>query len=172
MWQNDFAYYMIIGWSWVYLSTVLDDFLRSIIAWKLCSNLRDGDVTDTLDVAMVVSGYGSATALHKPRLLSDNGPSFIRGKLADYIKVRKISYVRGAPISTPRSRRSSSTAITSATMKPERRNARRRLLRRGTSHPQPARKDQATDHRAWALATPHVYRLYAATAASLHSQSP
>ena len=33
----------------MYLSTVLDDFSRYIIAWKLCSTMRAEDVTDTLD---------------------------------------------------------------------------------------------------------------------------
>ena len=47
MWQTDFTYFKIIGWGWMYLSTVLDDFSRYIIAWKLCSNMRAEDVTDT-----------------------------------------------------------------------------------------------------------------------------
>lgn len=32
MWQTDFTYFKIIGWGWVYLSTVLDDYSRLIIA--------------------------------------------------------------------------------------------------------------------------------------------
>ena len=51
MWQTDFTYFKIIGWGWMYLSTVLDDFSRYIIAWKLCTNMRAEDVTDTLDLA-------------------------------------------------------------------------------------------------------------------------
>jgi transposase InsO family protein len=27
----------VIGWGWFYLSTVLDDFSRYIVAWKLCT---------------------------------------------------------------------------------------------------------------------------------------
>lgn len=73
MWQTDFTYFKIIGWGWMYLSTVLDDFSRYIIAWKLCTNMRAEDVTDTLDRALAASGCDSATVLHKPRLLSDNG---------------------------------------------------------------------------------------------------
>jgi transposase InsO family protein len=52
MWQTDFTYFKIIGWGWMYLSTVLDDFSRYIIAWKLCSTMRAEDVTDTLDLTL------------------------------------------------------------------------------------------------------------------------
>jgi len=32
MWQTGFSYFKIIGWSWYYLSTILDDYSRYIIA--------------------------------------------------------------------------------------------------------------------------------------------
>jgi len=67
----------------MYLSTVLDDYSRYIIAWKLCTNMRAEDVTDTLDLALAASGCDSAKVLHKPRLHSDNGPSYIADELAD-----------------------------------------------------------------------------------------
>ncbi len=73
MWQTDFTYFKIIGWGWMYLSTVLDDFSRYIIAWKLCTNMRAEDVTDTLDLALKASGCDSATVLHKPRARSSAG---------------------------------------------------------------------------------------------------
>lgn len=56
MWQTDFTYFKIIGWGWIYLSTVLDDYSRYIIAWKLRSTMRAEDVTDTLDMALIASG--------------------------------------------------------------------------------------------------------------------
>jgi len=97
MWQTDFTYFKIIGWGWMYLSTVLDDYSRYIIAWKLCSTMRAEDVTDTLDMALAASGCDQAHVHHRPRLLSDNGPSYIAGELADYIEAQRMSHIRGAP---------------------------------------------------------------------------
>jgi putative transposase len=56
MWQTDFTYLKVIGWGWFYLSTTLDDSSRYIIAWKLCTTMKAGDVTDTLELALQASG--------------------------------------------------------------------------------------------------------------------
>ena len=98
MWQTDFTYFKIIGWGWVYLSTVLDDFSRYVIAWKLCTTMRAEDVTDTLELALTASGCDHVRVLHKPRLLSDNGPSYIARELAEWIEANGMSHVRGAPL--------------------------------------------------------------------------
>ncbi len=68
--------------------TILDDYSRYIIAWKLCTTMKSGDVTDTLDLALQASGCDQATVLHKPRLLSDNGSSYISSELADWLEDR------------------------------------------------------------------------------------
>ncbi len=77
LWQTDFTYLKVIGWGWFYLSTVLDDFSRYITAWKLCSAMKVEDVTATLDLALKASGLDQAKVVHRPRLLSDNGSSYI-----------------------------------------------------------------------------------------------
>jgi transposase InsO family protein len=53
LWQTDFTYLKVIGWGVLrtHLSTILDDFSRFIVAWKLCTTMRAGDVTDTLELA-------------------------------------------------------------------------------------------------------------------------
>lgn len=60
MWQTDFTYLKIIGWGWYYLSTILDDFSRYVIAWKLCTTMKAEDVTDTLQLALTASGCDEA----------------------------------------------------------------------------------------------------------------
>ena len=52
LWQTDFTYLKVIGWGWFYLSTILDDYSRYIIAWKLCTNMKADDVTATLTLAL------------------------------------------------------------------------------------------------------------------------
>jgi len=97
LWQTDFTYLKVIGWGWFYLSTVLDDFSRYIIAWKLCSTMKAEDVTATLELALSASGLDGTNVAHRPRLLSDNGSSYIAGDLAIWLKGQGITHVRGAP---------------------------------------------------------------------------
>ncbi|ANP35512.1 integrase [Phaeobacter gallaeciensis] len=96
LWQTDFTYLKVIGWGWFYLSTILDDYSRYNIAWKLFTTMKSGDVTDTLDLALQASGCDQAKVLHKPRLLSDNGSGYISGELADWLEDRQMDHVRGA----------------------------------------------------------------------------
>lgn len=65
MWQTDFTYLKVIGWGWYYLITILDDFSRYVIAWKLCTNMQTKDVTDTLELALAASGCDQLTVLHR-----------------------------------------------------------------------------------------------------------
>lgn len=97
LWQTDFTYLKVIGWGWFYLSTILDDYSRYIIAWKLCTNMKVGDVTDTLELALQASGCDQVSVRHKPRLLSDNGSSYISGDLAEWLDDKGMDHVRGAP---------------------------------------------------------------------------
>jgi len=97
LWQTDFTYLKVIGWGWFYLSTVLDDFSRYIVAWKLCAGMKAEDVTATLDLALRASGLHQAKPADRPRLLSDNGSSYVAGDLAKWLDTHKIKHIRGAP---------------------------------------------------------------------------
>ena len=151
--------------------------------------MRAEDVTDTLDMALAASGCDQATSTHRPRLLSDNGPSYIAGELAEYIEAQRMNHVRGAPFHPqtqgkierwhqtlknrillenyflPGDLERQIDAVRRALQppplprEPEQRDARRRLLRQGRGHHPTARKDQATDHRTSTLAASTESRL-------------
>ena len=97
LWQTDFTYLQVVAWGWYYLSTVLDDYSRYIIAWTLQTSMQASDVTETLDLARAKTGVDRVRVAHRPRLLSDNGPCYVSGELADYLETHKITHTRGAP---------------------------------------------------------------------------
>jgi transposase InsO family protein len=59
--------------------------------------MKAEDVTDTLKLALRASGSDQARVNHKPRLLSDNGSSYISGDLAKWLDKQHMKHVRGAP---------------------------------------------------------------------------
>ena len=97
MWQTDFTYFKVIGWGWFFLSTVLDDYSRRILSWKLFTTMNAEDVQETLDMAIAETGTDQVIVKHRPRLLSDNGPCYISGELKKYLKDQEMDHTRGAP---------------------------------------------------------------------------
>jgi putative transposase len=84
LWQTDFTYFKIVGWGWYFLSTVLDDYSRYIISWKLTTTMSADDVKLTLDDAIEKTGVNQVMVKHRPRLLqqgkgADAGASFGAG---------------------------------------------------------------------------------------------
>ena len=59
--------------------------------------MKASDVTETLELALEASGCDDVTVVHKPRLLSDNGSSYVAGDLADFLEDKGMDHVRGAP---------------------------------------------------------------------------
>ena len=97
LWQTDFTYLKDIGRGLCYLSTTLDDYSRYVIAWKPCTTMKAADATDTQELALVASACNQATVVHKPKLLSDNGSSYVAADWAEYLEEKGMDHVRGVP---------------------------------------------------------------------------
>lgn len=97
LWQTDFTYFKIIGWGWYYLASILDDYSRYIIAWKLYTSMETEDVKDLLEQAVKTTGVQHVEVRHRPRLLSDNGPCYLSKKLAEYLEEKEMTHTRGRP---------------------------------------------------------------------------
>lgn len=97
LWQTDFTYFHIVHWGWYYLSTVMDDFSRKILAWKLCKGMGADEVKETIDMALKNTGVSHVKIFQKPRLLSDNGPCYISSSLKAYLKDKSMDHTRSAP---------------------------------------------------------------------------
>jgi transposase len=97
LWQTDFTYFKITGWGWYYFSSILDDYSRYIITWKLFSSMSAADVQELLDHAIKKTGVTRIKVRHRPRLLSDNGPCYMSGQLKNYLEEQEINHIRGRP---------------------------------------------------------------------------
>jgi transposase InsO family protein len=98
LWQTDFTYFKLQGWGWYYLSNVLDDFSRYILAWKLTPTMAATDVEDTLTTALAGAGLLTRVRVrHRPRLLSDNGPAYLSAELRSFLEAQGMPHTRGAP---------------------------------------------------------------------------
>jgi hypothetical protein len=63
----------------------------------LLNTMSATDVSDTLQVALQASGLNQVKVLHRPRLLSDNGSSYVSSELGDWLEDHGISHIRGRP---------------------------------------------------------------------------
>jgi putative transposase len=94
MWQTDFTYFKIIGWGWYYLSSVLDDYSRYIVAWELCEGMKAEDAESTINKALA---HAQLPKSNRPKLLSDNGSSYIAQDFKKFLHDENITPVHGRP---------------------------------------------------------------------------
>jgi hypothetical protein len=113
--------------------------------------MKAQDVTATLDLALAASGLDQMNVVHRPRLLSDNGSSYVASDLADWLDKQNIEHVRGAPIiRRPRAKssagikRSRTASCLSTTTYPAISNARSPPSWRTTTMPAITRASQST----------------------------
>ena len=76
---------------------MLDDYSRFIVAWRLCTAMAASDVSATLEEALAFSELEQVTVDHRPRLLSDNGRSYVSSEMAAWLEAQDMTHTRGRP---------------------------------------------------------------------------
>ena len=94
MWQSDFTYFKIIGWGWYYLSTILDDYSRFIIAWDLREQMTSKDVMPSVDIALKLTGLTKENA---PKMLTDNAKCYLSAEILAFFGGKGIKPINGKP---------------------------------------------------------------------------
>ena len=64
---------------------------------EMCSGMSSEDVKETLDRAIAFTGVHDTAVVHRPRLLSDNGPCYISKDLFEYLEKQRMDHTRGRP---------------------------------------------------------------------------
>jgi putative transposase len=97
MWATDASYFRVVGWGYYYLVTVMDDYSRFILAWKLQKDMSANSFIEVIQEAVDATGMTDVPVEDRTRLLSDNGAGYVSRTFRDYLRLVGISHILAAP---------------------------------------------------------------------------
>jgi len=97
MWATDASYFKVVGWGYYYLVTVMDDYSRFILAWKLQKDMSANSLIEVIQEAVDATGMTEVPVEDRTRLLSDNGAGYVSRSFRDYLHLVGIRHILAAP---------------------------------------------------------------------------
>ena len=97
MWATDASYFRVVRWGYYYMVTVMDDYSRSILAWKLQLDMTADSLIQVVQLAIDATGMTEVPLEDRTRLLSDNGSGYVSRAFRDYLGLVGIRHILAAP---------------------------------------------------------------------------
>jgi transposase InsO family protein len=97
MWATDASYFRVSGWGYYYMVTVMDDYSRSILAWKLQVDMTADSLIQVVQLAIDATRMTEVPLEDRTKLLSDNGSGYVSRAFRDYLNLVGIRHIRAAP---------------------------------------------------------------------------
>ena len=97
MWATDASYFKVVGWGYYYLVTVMDDYSRFILGWKLQKDMSSDSLIEVVQEAVDATGMTDVPVDNRTRLLSDNGSGYVSRAFRDYLNLVGIGHILAAP---------------------------------------------------------------------------
>ena len=97
MWATDASYFRVVGWGYYYLVTVMDDYSRFILGWKLQKDMSANSLIEVVQEAVDVTGMTDVPVEDRTKLLSDNGSGYVSKAFRDYLRLVGIGHILSAP---------------------------------------------------------------------------
>lgn len=97
MWSTDCSYFKVPGWGYYYLVTVMDDYSRFILGWKMQTDMSANSLIEVVQQAVDATGMTDVPVVDRTRLLSDNGSGYVSRAFNDYLRLVSIDHIRSAP---------------------------------------------------------------------------
>ena len=96
-WQSDATFFKAKMWGWYYLISVLDDYSRRILAWRLQKTMDAGAFSEVVELACESTGVDQLPPLDRPRLVTDRGPALISQDFGDYLEAHGLGHILASP---------------------------------------------------------------------------
>jgi transposase InsO family protein len=97
MWATDASYFKVVGWGYYYLVTVMDDYSRFILGWKLQKDMSANSLIEVVQEAVDATGMTDVPVENRAKLLSDNGAGYVSRAFRDYLNLVGIGHILAAP---------------------------------------------------------------------------
>ena len=97
LWATDASYFRVAGWGYYYMVTVMDDFSRFILAWRLQVDMTSASLIEVVQDAVDRTGMIDVPVEDRTRLLSDNGSGYISRLFREYLQLVGIRHILAAP---------------------------------------------------------------------------
>jgi transposase InsO family protein len=97
MWATDASYFRVVGWGYYYLVTVMDDYSRFILGWKLQKDMTANSLIEVVQEAVDVTGMTDVPVEDRTKLLSDNGAGYVPRAFGNYLRLVGIGHILSAP---------------------------------------------------------------------------
>ncbi len=97
LWATDASYFRVVGWGYYYLVTVMDDYSRFILAWKVQKDMTADSLIEVVQDAVDSTGMDTVSVHDRTRLLSDNGPGYVSRAFREYVQAVGIRHILAAP---------------------------------------------------------------------------
>jgi putative transposase len=97
MWATDASYFRVVGWGYNYQVTVMDDYSRFILGWKLQKDMSANSLIEVVQEAVDATGMTDVPVEDRTRLLSDNGAGYVSRTFREYLSLVGIGHILAAP---------------------------------------------------------------------------
>ena len=97
LWATDASYFRVVGWGYYYLVTVMDDYSRFILAWKLQRDMTTDSLIEVVQEAIEITGMDDVPVQDRTKLLSDNGSGYVSRAFGEYLHQVGIRHILAAP---------------------------------------------------------------------------
>jgi transposase InsO family protein len=97
MWSTDASYFRVAGWGYYYLVTVMDDYSRYILDWKLQRDMSANSLIEVVQEAVDATGMTDVPVEDRTHLLSDNGAGYVSRSFRDYLNLVGIRHILASP---------------------------------------------------------------------------